>query len=257
MKILVLVKEVPDTYGDRTLNLTTGLAQRDASDKVLDEIGERAIEAAVSFAETHPQTEVVVLSVGPESVPTSLRKGLAMGADRAVHVLDDRMRGADLTLTAEVLAASAHKVGFDLIVTGDLSTDGVGGVIPAMLAELLGLPHLTNLTELTIGESSVRGVRDSDTGVMQISAPLPAIASITDRLPDPRFPSFKGIVAAKKKPCETLTLDDLGVDVSAEKPRSIIISLSEKPARGAGVTIVDDGQAGQSIADFLVENRLV
>jgi electron transfer flavoprotein beta subunit len=257
MKILVLVKEVPDTYGDRKLNLTTGLAERDASDKVLDEIGERAIEAAVSHAESNPGTEVVVLSVGPDSVPNSLRKGLAMGADKAVHVLDEKMRGADLTLTAEVLAAAAARVGYDLILTGDLSTDGVGGVIPSMLAEHLGLPHVTNLTSLAISGSEVRGTRDSDSGTMTVSAPIPAVVSITDRLPDPRFPNFKGIMAAKKKPFETVTLADLGVDPASEAPRSIIIAISEKPARGAGIKIVDEGDAGNQLADFLVQNRLV
>jgi electron transfer flavoprotein beta subunit len=180
-----------------------------------------------------------------------------MGADKAIHVLDETMRGADLTLTAEVLAAAATHIGYDLILTGDLSTDGVGGVIPSMLAEHLGLPHMTNLTSLTIAESGVRGTRDSDSGSMTVSAPLPAVVSITDRLPDPRFPNFKGIMAAKKKPLDTMTLADLGVDSAAEAPRSIIISISEKPPRGAGIKVVDDGDAGNQLAEFLVQNRLV
>ena len=257
MRIIVLVKEVPDTYGDRKLDLETGLADREASDKVLDEIGERATEFAVSYAEKHPGTEVVVLSVGPDSVPTTLRKGLAMGASSAVHVLDEGMPGADLTLTSEVLAKAIERTGFDVVVAGNQSTDGSGGVIAAMVAERLGVPHATSLSSIELADGEVRGERASDEGVMQVSAPLPAVISITEALPDPRFPNFKGIMAAKKKPFETLTLADLGVDPDAATPRSIMTAVSEKPPRQAGVKITDEGDAGAQLAEFLVQNRLV
>ncbi|MEW1782939.1 electron transfer flavoprotein subunit beta, partial [Arthrobacter sp. NPDC080086] len=137
MKIVVLVKEVPDTYGDRKLSLETGLADRGANEAVIDEIGERALEMALSHADAHEGTDVVVLSLAPESATATLRKGLAMGAGSAVHVCDEALRGADLGLTAETLAAAIRRTGFDLVVTGNLSTDGTGGMIPAMLAELL------------------------------------------------------------------------------------------------------------------------
>ena len=257
MKILVLVKEVPDTYGDRKLNLETGLAEREIGDRVLDEIGERALEVALSYADAHPGTDVTVVSMASAAASATVRKGLAMGAASALQIVDDRLAGADLGVTARVLAAAVTRAGFDLVITGNLSTDGSGGVLPAMLAEHLGVPHATALSAVTIADDRVSGTRSSDAGVAQISAPLPAVISITEALPDARFPNFKGIMAAKKKPFETVSLDDLGVDVDpALAPQSIMTTVSEKPPRGAGVKIVDEGDAGDKLAAFLIENRL-
>jgi electron transfer flavoprotein beta subunit len=257
MKIVVLVKEVPDTWGDRKLDLETGLADRGASDAVLDEIGERSLEVALSYADANPGTDVVVLSMAPESAQATVRKALAMGAASAVQVVDDALHGADLGLTAEVLAAALTRTGFDLVITGNLSTDGSGGVMPAMLAELLNLPAALNLTSATISGDSVSGVRATDAGTAEVTAPLPAIISITEALPDARFPNFKGIMAAKKKPFETVSLADLGVDPDApDASRSIMVAIAEKPPREAGVKIVDEGDAGEKLADFLIQNRL-
>jgi electron transfer flavoprotein beta subunit len=257
MKIVVLIKEVPDTYGDRKLDLETGLADRGASEAVIDEIGERALEVALSYSDAHPGTEVTLLSMGPATAATTIRKGLAMGATSAVQVVDERLAGADYGLTAEVLAAAARRLDADLVIAGNLSTDGVGGVVPAMVAEHLRVPQLTALTSIEISAGSVAGVRASDAGTMRVTAELPAVISITEALPDARFPNFKGIMAAKKKPFETLSVDDLGVDIDeAEAGRSIMIAISEKPAREAGVKIVDEGDAGEKLAEFLVQNRL-
>jgi electron transfer flavoprotein beta subunit len=257
VKIVVLVKEVPDTYGDRKLNLETGLADRAASESVLDEIGERSLEVALSYADAHPGTEVVVVSMAPESAQATVRKGLAMGAASAVQVIDEELVGADLGLTAEVLAATLRRIGFDLAITGNLSTDGTGGVMPAMLSELLDVPAALNLASVEIDEASVKGVRATDDGTVEVSAELPAVISITDALPDARFPNFKGIMAAKKKPFETLSLADLGVEaLPADAARSIVIGLVEKPPRQAGVKIIDEGDAGEKLAEFLIQNRL-
>ena len=257
MKIVVLVKEVPDTYGDRVLDLETGLAQRDAGDRVLDEIGERALEVALAHADASGDAEVVLLSMAPEAATTSLRRGLAMGAASAVQVVDEGLVGADLGLTSQVLAAALDRIGFDLAITGNLSTDGTGGVLPAMIAELLDIPAATALTSVRIGDGEIAGVRASDAGTMEVSAALPAVISITEALPDPRMANFKGIMAAKKKPFETLTLADLDIDpLDARWSRSIMIGIAEKPPRAAGVKIVDEGDAGEKLADFLVENRL-
>ncbi len=257
MKIVVLVKEVPDTYGDRVLDLETGLAQRDAGDRVLDEIGERALEVALAHADASGDAEVVLLSMAPDAATTSLRRGLAMGAASAVQVVDEGLVGADLGLTAQVLAAALDRIGFDLAITGNLSTDGTGGVLPAMIAELLDVPAATALTSVRIGDGEVAGVRASDAGTMEVSASLPAVISITEALPDPRMANFKGIMAAKKKPFETLTLADLDIDpLDGRWSRSIMIGIAEKPPRAAGVKIVDEGDAGEKLADFLVENRL-
>ena len=257
MKIVVLVKEVPDTYGDRVLDLETGLAQRDAGDRVLDEIGERALEVALAHADASGDAEVVLLSMAPDAATTSLRRGLAMGAASAVQVVDEGLVGADLGLTAQVLAAALDRIGFDLAITGNLSTDGTGGVLPAMIAELLDVPAATALTSVRIGDGEVAGVRASDAGTMEVSASLPAVISITEALPDPRMANFKGIMAAKKKPFETLPLADLDIDpLDGRWSRSIMIGIAEKPPRAAGVKIVDEGDAGEKLADFLVENRL-
>lgn len=257
MRIVVLVKEVPDTWGDRTLDLETGLADRDASEAVLDEIGERALEVALSYAEKNVGTEVVVLSMAREGATATVRKALAMGAASAVHIVDESLRGADLGLTAEVMAAALRKTGFDLVITGNQSTDGSGGVMPSMLAELLDVPGMTSLNSVELSDTEVAGERSIDGGTMSVRAQLPAVISITERLPDARFPNFKGIMAAKKKPLEVWSLADLGVD--AEDPgasRSIMIAIAEKPPRAAGVKIVDEGEGGRALADFLIENRL-
>ncbi|CAH0247155.1 Electron transfer flavoprotein subunit beta [Microbacterium oxydans] len=258
MKIFVLVKEVPDTYGDRTLNLETGLAERAGGDVVLDEITERALEVALSYADSHEGTEVVALSMAPETSTATVRRALAIGAASAVHIADEQLAGADLGLTAETLAAAIRRGAPDLVITGNLSTDGSGGVIPAMLAEHLGFAQATALSSVEITDEAVTGTRAADAGSQPVSAPLPAVISITEALPDARFPNFKGIMAAKKKPLEVLSLADL--DVSADPsaaPRTIMTSVAAKPPRAAGVKITDEGDAAAQLVDYLVQNRLV
>ncbi|MFV0435039.1 MAG: electron transfer flavoprotein subunit beta/FixA family protein [Leucobacter sp.] len=258
MKLVVLVKEVPDTYGDRKLDPETGLADRAASETVIDEIDERALEVALRHADAHPGTEISVVTVAPEGATATIRKTLAMGAHSALHVADETLRGADLGLTAETLAAAVRRVGFDLVIAGNVSTDGSGGVIPAMLAEWLDVPHLTGLGDVEITESEVSGSRAVDGGTQQVAAELPAVISVTEALPEARFPNFKGIVAAKKKPLEVVSLAELGVngeDLSV--PRAIMLTVSERPPRAAGVKIADDGDAGERLAEFLIGNRLV
>ena len=258
MKIFVLVKEVPDTYGDRTLNLETGLADRAAGDLVLDEITERALEVALSHADKHEGCEVVALSMAPETSTASVRRALAIGAGSAVHIADPELAGADLGLTAETLAAAIRRGAPDLVITGNLSTDGSGGVLPAMLAEHLGFAQATALATVEITADAVSGTRAADAGAQPVTAPLPAIISITEALPDARFPNFKGIMAAKKKPLEVLTLADLGVSADpALAPRTIMTSVAAKPARAAGVKITDEGDAAAQLVDYLVQNRLV
>jgi electron transfer flavoprotein beta subunit len=257
MKIVVLVKEVPDTYGDRTLNLETGIADREASERVIDEIGERALEVALSYSDANPGTEVVVLSMASEAATATVRKGLAMGAGSAVQVVDEALLGADLGLTAEVLAAALTRTGFDLVIAGNLSTDGSAGVLPAMIAELLDVPNATFLSAVEIGDGAVTGTRASDGASVQVRAEYPAVISITEALPDARFPNFKGIMAAKKKPFETLSLADLEIDAhDPAASRSIMLTVAAKPPREAGVKIVDEGDAGTQLAEFLIQNRL-
>lgn len=263
MRILVLVKEVPDTWGERHLDLETGLLDRSGS-RVLDEINERALELAVSWAERaaggEDGIEVVAVTAGPATATETLRKALALGADRAVHVLDDGMRGADILLTARVLAAAARRVGFDLVITGEKSTDGDCGVLPAALAELLDVPALTALAAVERDGASLRGTRVLDDGVLTIGAELPALLSVTEAFDDARLPSFKGIVAARRKPLEQLTLADLEIDADAAalgEPRSILLAVERRPPRSAGVRVSGDGTAVTQLVDFLTAKRLV
>lgn len=260
MKIYVLVKEVPDTYGDRKLDLETGLADRTAGDVVLDEITERALEVALSYADKNPGTEVVSLSMAPESATASVRRSLAIGAASAVHVVDEELRGADLTLTAEVLAAAIRRGEPDLVITGNLSTDGVGGVIPAMLAEHLGWAQATALSAVEIGDGQLTGIRNGDAGTQDVTVPLPAVISITEALPDARFPNFKGIMAAKKKPVEEWTLADLGVDaaeVGLDNAWTKVESTTPRPPRTAGEIVTDEGDGGTKLVEFLASKKFV
>jgi electron transfer flavoprotein beta subunit len=255
MKIAVLVKQVPDTSDERTLDSTTGRIDRDASEAVIDEISERALEVALAQKDVDRSTEIVVLSMGPQSLTQALRKALSMGADSAVHIMDDSLVGADIATTARALAAALERIGADLILTGNESTDGRGGVMPAMLAEHLGRAHLTFLTTLQIDGDTVRGERSADGGVLRLAASLPAVVSITERFPDARFPSFKGIMSAKKKPLDVLSAADLGLVES--QSASEVTSVAERPARSGGVKVIDDGNAARELADFLSANRLI
>lgn len=258
MKIYVLVKEVPDTYGDRKLDLETGLADRAAGDVVLDEITERALEVALSYADKNSGTEVVALSMAPESSTASVRRALALGAASAVHVVDEQLRGADLGLTAQALAAAIRRGAPDLVLTGNLSTDGSAGMIPAMLAEHLGYTQATALSALEIGDAQVSGTRTGDAGTQQVTASFPAVVSITEALPDARMPNFKGIRSAKTKPLEQLSLADLDITVDpTATPYTVMTTVSEKPPRAAGVKITDEGDAGAKLVEFLAQNRLV
>lgn len=257
MKIAVLIKEVPDTGEDRMLNLETGLADRAMSEAVLDEICERAMEVALKYADANPGTEITALSMGPDSAQATLRKALAMGAASAVHIVDEQLIGADLLLTAQVLAAALRRGSYDLILTGNMSTDGGGGVMPSMLAELLDLPAATCLSSVSLEAQTLNGTRELDGATAEISVALPAVASITEALPDARFPNFKGIMAAKKKPIEQLDLAELGVDpLPGDTARSIMLSAAQRPARTAGTIITDEGDAARDLADFLVKNNL-
>jgi len=256
MKIVVLVKQVPDTWGSRKLDLSSGRLDRAASELIIDEISERAIETALTYQGGH-DAEVVVLAMGPASAADALKKGLAMGADSAVHIIDEDLAGADLARTAAVLASAITHIGFDLVVCGNESTDGRGGVIPSMLAEHLKTPSLAYLNSVEIAAGSVSGDRETEYGIVSVSSSLPAVISITDRSPEPRFPTFKGIMKAKKKPITQLSLTHLATGLTSHTGRSIIVTTNARPARSAGQKVVDDGSAAEQLADFLASERLI
>lgn len=255
MKIVVLLKQVPDTADERKLDLDTGLQDRDASDLVIDEINERALELALRSKDADKSTEVVVLSMGPDSASTSVRKALSIGADAGVHVVDDGLAGADAARTAAVLAAALKNVGFDVVIAGNEATDGRGGVVPAMIAEHLSLPLLGNLVSAELRADGVRAERQVSAGTQSISAPLPALLTVTESFEEARFPNFKGILSAKKKKITVLTLADL--DVPAPSGRTTMVNTTERPARAAGVKLTDDGTSATALVEFLASNRLI
>jgi electron transfer flavoprotein beta subunit len=254
VKIVVLMKQVPDTWGDRKLDASTGWVDRSATDTVIDEINERAIEAALTTAEELGDSEVIVVTMSPDDVSESLKKALAMGCGSAIHVRDDALAGADSAKTAAVLAAVIRPLGADLVFAGNESTDGRGGVVPSMIAEHLGVPHL-GMGDITFSDGRIHGVRRVDGGSQRVHAPVPAVVSVNESNPDARFPSFKGIMGAKKKPITVMTLGELTLDLPAGSSR--VLSTVERPARAAGTVVTDDGTAADQLADFLVANRLI
>ncbi|GGL85639.1 electron transfer flavoprotein subunit beta/FixA family protein [Nakamurella endophytica] len=259
MDIAVLVKQVPDTYADRRLTGPDLVLDRAAADAVIDEIDSKGVEIALQLTEKHGG-EVTVVTMGPERATETLRKALAMGAHRAVHVLDDALAGSDALQTSEALAAALRTLQVDLVVTGNESTDGRAAAMPGMIAERLGLSAVTSVRTLEVDGGTFRAERVVEGGASQVTAQLPAVVSVNEKVGEPRYPNFKGIMAAKKKPVTTLSVADLGLDparVGLANASTQLVEGAERPAKSGGRKITDDGQGGQAIADFLVEQRLV
>jgi electron transfer flavoprotein beta subunit len=253
------VKYVPDATGDRHFadDLTV---DRDDVDGLLSELDEYAVEQALQIAENADDAEVTVLTVGPEDAKDALRKALSMGADKAIHVEDDDLHGTDAIGTSLVLAKAIEKAGYDLVVSGMASTDGTMGVVPALVAERLGVPQVTLLSEVSVEDGVVTGRRDGDTASEQLQASLPAVVSVTDQSGEARYPSFKGIMAAKKKPVESWDLSDLGIEaeeVGLEGAYTVVESAAERPARTAGTIVKDEGEGGKQLAEFLASQKFI
>ncbi|HEU4849707.1 MAG TPA: electron transfer flavoprotein subunit beta/FixA family protein [Terrimesophilobacter sp.] len=258
MKIAVLVKEVPDTWSDRRIDESTKRVDR-SGDVVIDEINEKAVEAALLVKEANGG-EVVVVTMGPSNAQDAVRKSLAMGADSGIHIVDDALGGSDAMQTSAALAAALAPRGFDLVIAGNESTDGRTAAVPAMLAERLGLAQLTFLRTLEVNDGTVSGERMTEDGHVQVRASLPALVSVTEQIAEARYPNFKGILAAKKKPVETLGLADLGIDAGeagGANSWSVVETVAPKPPREGGTVIKDDGTAGQQLADYLASAKLI
>ncbi|WP_394616053.1 electron transfer flavoprotein subunit beta/FixA family protein [Lentzea sp. JNUCC 0626] len=260
MNIVVLVKQVPDTWSERKLTDADHTLDRESADAVLDEINERAVEEALQLKEAHGG-EVTVIAMGPDRATDAIRKALSMGADKAIHVSDEALHGSDVLATAKVLAKAIGTVeNVDLVVAGNEATDGRAGAVPAILAELLGLPQVTQLRKVTVEGTTIKGERETDEGVAFLEASLPAVVSVTEKINEPRYPSFKGIMAAKKKPVSTLTVADLGIDASEVGLSGAYTQVQEaspKPPRSAGQRVEDGGDGGARIAEFLVGQKLI
>jgi electron transfer flavoprotein beta subunit len=259
VKIVVCVKYVPDATGDRGFN-EDGTSDRESVDSLLSELDEYAIEQALQIVESGVEAEITYLTVGPDDAKDALRKALAMGGDKAIHVNDDDIQGTDALGTSLILAKAIEKAGYDLVVCGMASTDGNMGVVPAMLAERLGVPQVTFLDEVKVEGGVVKGRREGDVASEQIEASLPAVVSVTDRTGEARFPSFKGIMAAKKKPLENLDLDDLGVEsdeVGLSAAWSTVDSATARPPRSKGEVVEDEGDGGVKLAEFLAAKKFI
>ena len=259
LNIVVCVKQVPDTAVERSLKEGEGTLDRASVDGLINELDEYAIEEGLKIAEAHGG-EVTILSVGPEKAAESIRKALSMGADRAVHVSDEAIAGSDALGTSLVLARALKATGFDLVILGSESTDARTGVVPAMLAERLGVPQLTLASRVEISGSDVTIRRLSDDGVDTVTGSLPAVVSVVEKINEPRYPSFKGIMAAKKKPVRVLALADLGVEASAvglANAATAVADFARRPPRAAGEVVADEGDGGGKAAAFLAGRKFI
>jgi electron transfer flavoprotein beta subunit len=268
MNIVVCVKHVPDATADRHFEADSTV-DRVGVDGLLSELDEYAVEQALQLREKAGEdagdTVVTLLTVGPEQAVDAIRKGLQMGADKAVHVSDEAIGGSDAPATSLVLAKAIERIGaespVDVVMCGMASTDGSMGVVPAMLAERLGLPQVTLASVVEMQGREVRIKRDGDTATEIVGATAPLVLSVTDQSGEARYPSFKGIMAAKKKPVESWSLADLGVDpalVGLAAAWTRVEETTARPPRSQGEVVVDeDGSGAQALAEFLASKKFV
>jgi electron transfer flavoprotein beta subunit len=259
MNIVVLVKQVPDSGSERSLDPADNTVARGRAGNVVNEIDEYAIEEALTLKDASGG-EVTVLTVGPDPAVDAVRKALSMGADRALHVSDEAIHGSDAVQTSAVLAAALSQLEYDLVLCGAEATDSQMSVMPALLAERLGLPQLSGARKLTVEGGVAKVERQTDGGYWVLEAPLPAIVSTWDTINEPRYPAFKGIMAAKKKPVAKKTLADLGIDpgtIGAGSATSQVLDFAGRPPKGAGVKVIDEGDGAQKLVDYLAAQKIV
>src|SRR5947207_4141151 len=252
MKIAVCVKQIPE--GSRRIDPESKRLDR-SGEGALNPFDAHAVEEALRLKDSGGEGEIVLVSMGPAKAQDALRKALAMGADRAVLVSDDGAAGADLVATSSVLAKALERESADLILFGQQAGDSDGAVLPAAVADRLRLPVVSQAAELTHAEGRLSIKRQTEFGYDVIEAPLPAVIAVSDAINEPRYPSLKGIMGAKSKPQETVSLADLGVD--GLESRTEVYALNDPPARGDSRKIEDDGNAAQAVLDFLAKKRLV
>jgi electron transfer flavoprotein beta subunit len=252
MRIAVCVKHVPEG-GSARIDPQTKRLDRSVEGG-LNHFDANAVEEALRVREAAGEGEVVLVSMGPPKASDALRKALAMGADRAVLVSDEAAAGSDLVATSRILAAALEREQADLVLFGQQASDSDGAVLWAAVADRLRRPVISQVAELTVADGKVKGKRQTEFGYDVIEAPLPAVIAVSDAINEPRYPSLKGIMGAKSKQQDTLTLADLGVEAGS---RTTVLALAEPPSRGDARKIEDDGNAAERIVEFLAEKRLV
>ena len=259
MKIAVCVKQVPDTWAVKRLDASDKTLDRESVDGVMNELDEYAVEEALQIAEAN-SGEVVVVTMGPDKASDTVRKALSMGADAAIQINDPALHGSDALATSLVLATALRGRGFDLVIFGSEATDSRMGVMPAMVAERLGAAQLTYAEKVEISGTEVKIHRQTESGYDEVSGSTPAVISVVEKINEPRYPSFKGIMAAKKKPVEVLTVSDLGIDaaeVGLGAAASVVASFEPAPPRAAGTIVTDEGDGGVKIADYLAASKFI
>ncbi|MGH8924856.1 MAG: electron transfer flavoprotein subunit beta/FixA family protein [Acidimicrobiia bacterium] len=252
MRIVVCAKQIPDPATQYKLEPGSHWLVR-PTDQVLDDTDRYGVEMGLQLAQSSGGS-VTIVSMGPAGSMQGLRQALAMGAEKAVVIDDSSLRGSDALLTARVLAAAIAKEGFDLVIAGTESTDGYSGVVPQMVAELLDVPALTYATVVHAGEGNVSIHRQTATGYEVVEASLPALVTVTAGVVEPRYPTFKGIMEAKKKTVDNLTLADLSLQAEIDQK---VGSITDAPARTGGAKIEDDGEAHQKIVELLAQKKVI
>jgi electron transfer flavoprotein beta subunit len=256
LNIVVLTKWVPEPEGTPTIG-EDGLLVREGGDGALDPGDEYGLEAALQLVETAGDGEISLLTMGPEVSHAALQRGLAMGAHKGVRITDDSLRGADTLVTARVLAAAIGRQDFDLVIAGVESTDGYTGTLAAAVAELLGLPALTFARKVETSDGMLRIERQTAAGYDVVTAPLPAVITVTAGATEPRYPSLKGVMAAKSKPVETLSLADLGLTADETQPTQTVTEVSDAPPKQGGETVEFDDTTPARIADLLAAAKVL
>ena len=265
MNIVVCVKQVPDSWAEKRLTAADRTLDRESADAVMNELDEFAVEEALRIQEAQggpDVTTVTILTMGPEKAGETIRKALSMGADAGVHVVDDGLHGTDAIGTSLVLAKALGTLQWDLVILGTESTDARMAVVPAMLAERLGVPQLTFAGKVDVDPAAGRAVvqRQTDEGYDTVEAALPALVSVVEKINEPRYPSFKGIMAAKKKPVQALSLADIGLGADATGlggSATAVADFAARPPRAAGVIVKDEGDGGAKVAAFLAERKFI
>lgn len=258
MKIAVCVKQVPEGATPRIDPATKRLDR--SGEGTLNPFDANAVEEALRVKDANGEGEVVLVSMGPEKAVDALRKALAMGADRAVLVSDEAAAGSDLVATSRALAKALEREEADLVLFGQQAGDSEGAVLWAAVADRLRRPMISQVAELTVADGAVTGRRQTEFGYDVIRAPLPAVIAVSDAINEPRYPSLKGIMGAKRKPQETLSLTDLGLEAGSmgeAGSATRVLALGDPPPRGESQKIEDDGNAAEQVLEFLAEKRFV
>src|SRR3954449_13003565 len=263
MNIVVCVKQVPDTWAEKRLSADDKTVDREGVDSVMNELDEYAVEEALRIQEATggpESTSVTVLTMGPEKSTETIRKALSMGADKAVHLTDAALKGSCAVCTSYAMAMALGRIEWDLIICGSEATDARTSLLPAMLAEQLGVAQATFARKVEVDGGSVRIERLTDSGYDKVEAQLPAVVSVVEKINEPRYPSFKGIMAAKKKPLTTLTIGDAGIDawkVCLAGCGPAVDEVTARPPKQAGQIVKDEGDGGTKLAEFLASQKFV